>query len=245
VQPSPSTLPSTLLIGSEALLSAWAKYAPSAPQVVGLVHSDVQRALDMIDLVEAQVIVMEQAAAASEIGSVLMIRLHNERSWRGTEIRLLTADQAARVMNTEPGEIHPQIWLRDLAHPLPPRPHRRAPRIRADGTEQALIDGDAVTLVDWSSTGAQVHSPAVLRPLSRVRVKLSRAQTSVKTAGTVVWSAFESTPFYGYRAGIAFAEPISDLASASPEHAAMPPPRDRPVPPKSRHSKARATASGV
>jgi hypothetical protein len=57
-----------------------------------------------------------------------------------------------------------------------------------------------------------VHSASVLRPFSRVRVKLSKAQTSVKTSGTVVWSMFDSKPFSGYRAGIAFADRIPDPA---------------------------------
>ena len=138
-----------------------------------------------------------------------MARLHNERYERGLEIRLLPAERAADLMSSEPGDVHPQVWLSVLAEPLPARPQRRSARIRANEDEQAIIDGSTVTLLDVSSSGAQVRSSIVLRPQQRVRVVLPPERGSVKTAAIVAWSTFEIGPTPHYRAGIAFTRAIA------------------------------------
>ena len=98
-----------------------------------------------------------------------------------------------------------------LANPLPARPPRRAPRMRADD-EEAFIDGSPVVLIDLSASGAQVRSTSVLRPQQRVKFVLSPARGSVKTTAVVAWSSFEMAPTPRYRAGIAFTDPIPSLA---------------------------------
>jgi hypothetical protein len=140
-----------------------------------------------------------------------MARLHNERYERGIEIRLLPAERAADLMSSEPGDVHPQVWLSVLAEPLPARPQRRATRVRARDDEQAFIDGTAVILLDVSSNGVQVKSPIVLRPQQRVRLVLPPERGSVKTPAVVAWSTFEIGPTPQYRAGIAFAREIPNL----------------------------------
>jgi hypothetical protein len=209
--------PQMLLLGTEPLLAGWARYAERAARVIPLDCSDVQRALDIIELTDAAIIVVEQAVAASGPGTVLMARVHNERSWRGTEVRLLAADDVTRVISGGPEDAAPDEWLIGISHPLPPRPQRRAPRYRVDSGGQALIDGHEVTLVDVSTTGAQVYSSSILRPQRRVRVALQRAETSIRTTGVVVWSSFEVAPKIGYRAGIAFAHPIPDAIAVCGE----------------------------
>jgi hypothetical protein len=156
--------------------------------------------------------VIEQAVAANGAGSTLMDRLHNERYLRGTEVRLLTPDRAADLMSSGPGDVDPQRWLRDLAHPLPPRPERRAPRVRAQADEQVLVDGQPVTLIDLSAVGAQVRSNTVLKPRQRIRVVLPPERGSVKAVGVVAWSTFEIGPTPTYRAGVAFTRAIPDPA---------------------------------
>ncbi len=98
---------------------------------------------------------IEQAVAASGSGSALMARLHNERYERGIEIRLLPAERAADLMSSEPGDVHPQVWLSVLAEPLPARPQRARRRVRAREDEQAMIDGAAGhaarCLAEWSA----------------------------------------------------------------------------------------------
>jgi hypothetical protein len=179
--------------------------------VIPVSHTDLTQALEMIGTRRPDVVVIEQAVAASGSGLALMARLHNERYERGIEVRLLPAERAADLMSSEPGDVHPQVWLSVLAEPLPARPQRRAERVRAGDDEQVLIDGAPVTLLDVSAGGAQVRSTMVLRPQQRVRVVLPPERGSVKTAAVVAWSSFEIGPTPQYRAGLAFTRAIPNL----------------------------------
>jgi len=210
-----SAHPCTLFIGSESLLAAWNARAKTVDTVIPVAHTDLSRALEMIGSRRPDVVVIEQAVAASGSGSALMARLHNERYERGIEIRLLPAERAADLMSSEPGDVHPQVWLSVLAEPLPARPQRRAARVRARDDEQALIDGAPVALLDVSSNGLQVRSTIVLRPQQRVRVVLPPERGSVKTAAVVAWSTFEIGPTPHYRAGLAFTRAIPDIVDAA------------------------------
>ena len=145
-----------------------------------------------------------------------MARLHTERYTRGIEVRLLPPERAADLMSSEPGDVHPQVWLTVLANPLPSRPQRRAPRIRTGENEEAFVDGTPVALLDVSASGAQVRSSMVLRPQQRVKIVLSEERGSVKTSGVVAWSTFEMAPTPRYRAGIAFTDAIPSLATDTP-----------------------------
>ena len=211
VATSTSSHPCTLFIGSEPLLAAWNARARSVESVIPIAHTDLSQALEMIGSRRPEVVVIEQAVAASGSGSALMARLHNERYERGIEIRLLPAERAADLMSSEPGDVHPQVWLSVLAEPLPARPQRRARRVRARDDEQALIDGAACTLLDVSESGLQVRATIVLRPQQRVRVVLPPERGGVKTAAVVAWSTFEIGPTPQYRAGLAFTREIPSL----------------------------------
>jgi hypothetical protein len=208
-----ATHPCTLLIGSEPLLAAWNARAGTSSQVIPVAHTDVTRALEAIGTRLPGVVVIEQAVATTGPGSTLMARLHTERFTRGIEVRLLPPERAADLMSSEPGDVHPQVWLTVLASPLPARPERRARRLRLTD-EQAFVDGTAVTLIDLSASGAQVRSTSVLRPKQRVKVVLSPERGSLKTTGIVAWSTFEMAPTPRYRAGIAFIDAVPQLADA-------------------------------
>jgi hypothetical protein len=212
-----NTHPCTLFIGSQPLLAAWNARARSVETVIPIAHTDLSQALEMIGSKRPEVVVIEQAVAASGSGSALMARLHNERYERGIEIRLLPAERAADLMSSEPGDVHPQVWLSVLAEPLPARPQRRATRMRARDDEQAFIDGAPVTLLDLSASGAQVRSSIVLRPKQRVRLMLPPERGSVKTLAVVAWSTFEIGPTPHYRAGIAFTSAIPSLTDDAPK----------------------------
>jgi hypothetical protein len=208
--------PCTLLIGSEPLLAAWNARAGKASQVIPVVHTDVPQALEAIGTKYPEVVVIEQAVATTGPGSTLMARLHTERYTRGIDVRLLPPERAADLMSSEPGDVHPQVWLTVLASPLPARPQRRAARMRTADDEQAFIDGSPVALIDLSASGAQVRSTSVLRPQQRVKFMLSAARGSVKTTAVVAWSSFEMAPTPRYRAGIAFTDTIPSLAGDHP-----------------------------
>jgi hypothetical protein len=77
-----------------------------------------------------------------------------------------------------------------------------------------LVDGNAATLVDLSSAGAQVVSNAVLRPNQRVRVSLDGTMAE-RFSGSVAWASLE---FAGgrpqYRVGIEFSDADSSVIGA-------------------------------
>lgn len=208
--PTTSRYPRTVFIGSEPLLAAWNACGGRTSQVISIAPTDLAYALDLIGEAQPEVVVIEQAVAANGEGSTLMDRLHDERYLRGTEVRLLPPDRAAALMSSGPGELDPQVWLNELAHALPPRPERRAARVRALADEQALIDGQPVTLIDLSAVGAQVRSPAVLKPRQRIRLVLPPERGSVRAVAVVAWSTFEIGPTPTYRAGVAFTRAIPD-----------------------------------
>lgn len=204
--------PRTVFIGSKPLLTAWSACAGETTEVIPVTITDLTTAIDTIGAIQPQVVVIEQAVAASAPGSVLMDRLHDERYLRGIEVRLLPPDRAADVMSSGPGELHPQTWLNVLAQALPPRPERRAARVRTTADERAFIDGQPVTLIDLSAVGAQVRSHVVLKPRQRIRLVLPAERGSVKTVAVVAWSTFEIGPAPTYRAGVAFTRAIHDPA---------------------------------
>jgi len=171
----------------------------------------VSHALETIGSKRPEVVVIEQAVATTGPGSTLMARLHTERFLRGIDVRLLAPDRANDLMSSEPGDVHPQVWLTVLAEPLPARPMRRAERMKTGENEGALVDGTPVRLLDLSASGAQVYSTMVLRPQQRVKLVLSPERGSIKTTGVVAWSTFEMAPTPRYRAGIAFAAAIPGL----------------------------------
>jgi len=180
--------------------------------VIAVPLTDLAFAIELIGEAQPEVVVIEQAVAASGDGSTLMDRLHSERYLRGTQVRLLPPDRAAALIASGPGDAPPQAWLADLAHALPPRPERRAQRIRAADDEQVLVDGQPVRLIDLSAVGAQVRSETVLKPRQRIRVVLAPERGSVKAVAVVAWSTFEIGPTPTYRAGVAFTRAIPDLA---------------------------------
>jgi hypothetical protein len=207
---STAQYPRTVFIGSEPLLAAWNACGGQTSQVISLPLTDLTFAIELISEANPEVVVIEQAVAAEGAGSTLMDRLHNERYLRGTEVRLLPPDRAADLMASGPGDLDPHVWLSELAQALPPRPERRAARIRAMADEQAFIDGQPVTLIDLSAVGAQVRSHTVLKPRQRIRVVLPPARGSVKAVAVVAWSTFEIGPTPTYRAGVAFTRAIPD-----------------------------------
>lgn len=204
--------PRTVFIGSEPLLAAWGARAGETTSVIPVTLTDLAAAMDTIGTTQPEVVVIEQTVAASTAGGTLMDRLHEERYLRGIEVRLLPPDRAADVISSGPGDLHPQTWLNMLADALPPRPERRAARVRATADERAFIDGQPVMLIDLSAVGAQVRSHTVLRPRQRIRLVLPPERGSVKAVAVVAWSSFEIAPTPTYRAGVAFTRAIPDPA---------------------------------
>jgi hypothetical protein len=95
-----------------------------------------------------------------------------------------------------------------VAQPLDQRGTRRAKRVKVKEPVDILVDGNAATLVDISTCGAQVVSISILKPNQRVRIALTDEDGALRFNATVAWAAFEIPQGTGprYRAGIDFVD---------------------------------------
>ena len=214
-----SSHPCTLFIGSEPLLAAWNARAKSVDTGdSGRTHRPLTGPGDDRPR-RPEVVVIEQAVAASGSGSALMARLHNERYERGIEIRLLPAERAADLMSSEPGDVHPQVWLvgarRAAAGPAAatrgPRPrsrrrtgdHRRRAGRRCSMSRRMVL---------------QVRSTIVLAPAAAcARGAAARAWLGEERRRWWRGRPSRSDQRLTYRAGIAFTRAIPNLVDDAPQ----------------------------
>ena len=99
---------------------------------------------------------------------------------------------------------------------LDQRGTRRAPRFRIAGEMGVQLDGNAATLVDLSTLGAQVLSPTILKPKQRVRVALTDECGALRFNAAIAWAFFEIPPSRApqYRAGVHFVDADSNAVGA-------------------------------
>ena len=90
------------------------------------------------------------------------------------------------------------------AQALDQRGTRRAPRFKMKETALATVGGANAVLIDLSTIGAQLVSPAKLGPNQQVAVVLKDDEGEVSFTANVAWTSFEIQPSSGprYRAGI-------------------------------------------
>ncbi|HEX4346941.1 MAG TPA: PilZ domain-containing protein [Vicinamibacterales bacterium] len=124
----------------------------------------------------------------------------------GRRLGEILVEFASRRVNTK----RPQI---DTAQPLPTdgeySVQRRARRLRMRDAVNIMLDGSASFLIDLSTRGAQVLSPAGLRPKQDVRIMLVVGDRTIECAGRVVWALFEQARGASgalYRAGVEFVD---------------------------------------
>jgi hypothetical protein len=100
--------------------------------------------------------------------------------------------------------------------PLDQRGTRRAPRFKVTGKMVVHVDGKTATLVDLSTIGAQVVSPAALKPNQRVKIAMNDDAGQVECSAVVAWTSFEIPPNSGpqYRAGMEFGDADAEAVSA-------------------------------
>lgn len=85
---------------------------------------------------------------------------------------------------------------------------RKARRVKIDTAVAILVNGVASTLVDLSTSGAQIVSPSCLRPSRGVRLVLPTGSSSLTCEGRIVWARLESARADApamYRGGVRFA----------------------------------------
>ena len=162
--------------------------------------ADALRALEVIVKRRPKVVTLERLFAMTPRGAALINRIKADPKLADAEIRVLSHDSDySRVVPRAP---------KAPAQPLDQRGTRRAPRFKMKERAILVVEGTAAALIDLSTIGAQVVSPAKLSPNQRVRVSLKDEGASAEFSGTIAWTSFEIQPNSGprYRAGIEFVD---------------------------------------
>ena len=219
----------TVLIASANLLGVLKERAAEADdhhEIVTFADVDALKALDTITRRKPAVIALERLFASTPRGAALINRIKADPSLVASEIRVVSPEgsdsrvTAKKVPPPAPGggavtttaatEVAPRV------QPLDHYGTRRAPRFKVAGTVDVLVDGNSATLVDVSVVGAQVLTPAVLKPNQRIRMALPEDSGAIRFNAAVAWAKFEIPPQSGprYRAGIEFIDANANALDA-------------------------------
>ena len=204
----------TVLIAAPDLLPTLKQQtSEGAGEVLAFSDADALRALEVITERRPSVVALERLFAATPRGAALINRIKADPSLAQSEIRVVSHDTPYTRVSRTPGDGagHTAAGVAlahapEAARPLDQRGTRRAPRFRIAGSVGILVDGNAASLVDLSTLGAQVVSVTILKPNQRVRMSLSDAHATLRFNASVAWASFEIPPKSGprYRAGIEF-----------------------------------------
>jgi PilZ domain len=179
-------------------------------ELVPCVETDIPAAIDTIVQRRPATVAIERVFASTSRGAALVGRLKADPAIVDIEIRIVAHDSDySRVSPRRPAgdAADGGVAVAAPAPVLDQHGTRRAARTAIVESAEILVDGDAVRLVDLSVLGAQVLSPAALRPGQRVRVSMVDEKLTLRFQATVIWATFE-LPGGGtaprYRAGIEF-----------------------------------------
>ena len=179
--------------------------------VLAFADTDVLRAFDAIARKRATMVVMDSAFAATSRGSALITRIKADPLLSDCEVRILAHDDARSSGDDVRSSAHLPPQADPVASTPPSTTHAAggAAFEMIDGVE-LLVDGASATLVDLSTSGAQVVSTSSLKPHQRVRLTLP-GSPPIQVNGEIAWAMFEM-PAGGprYRAGVAFSKPDAD-----------------------------------
>ena len=121
------------------------------------------------------------------------------------DLRVLTEDETNSPMILETKALGLEGALLKTSHPLDYCGTRRAPRFPVTDDASVVVNGENGTLVNLSSTGAQLLVHMRLRPSEPLRLALIDSDSEVKVRGVVAWSSVEpSNGALAYRAGVEF-----------------------------------------
>jgi hypothetical protein len=205
----------TVLIGPSDRLPALIKRTSESGELLTFTDAEALRALDAISKRKPQVIALERLFAATPRGAALINRIKADPKLEQCEIRIIAHDgDHSRVSSRQRRPAAPQAdggFVTIAAAPPEPQPldhrgTRRAPRFKLAGAFGALLDGNAATVVDLSTVGAQVVSTVVLKPNQVVRMAISDDHDHLRFNAAVAWASYEISPNSGprYRAGMKF-----------------------------------------
>ena len=213
--------PCTVLIAAPELLEilkARMTETADATEILAFADGDALRALEAITARKPAIIALERIFAATPRGAALINRIKADPSLVDSELRVVSRDAddtriAARRSPPPPahsgGGTAIATAAAEVAAPVRPLDHygtRRAPRFKVAGEVEVVVDGNAATLVDLSTVGAQVLTTSILKPNQRIRIALPEESGAIRFNAAVAWAKFEIPAQSGprYRAGIEF-----------------------------------------
>jgi PilZ domain len=201
------TQPCTVLIAAAALLPALRERAGATNgEVLTFTEVDALPALETITKRQPGIVAFERTFAVTPRGAAMISRIKADPALRQSEIRVLAHDSDyQRVVPRMPAGARPALDHRGT---------RRAPRFKMAPNVTAQVGGKTALLVDLSVVGAQVVSPAALKPNQQVSVALHNGAASF--TASVVWTSFEIPPNSGprYRAGLDFPHADAELVGS-------------------------------
>jgi CheY-like chemotaxis protein len=207
--------PHTVLIAAPHLLSALtARMKQEGGEWIAFTDTDALKALDVITRQRPDVVALERLFADTPRGIALIQRIKADPALAALVIRIVSLDaQATDAPVPSPSdETHKPTAgaavaaVLPSAGPLDGRGTRRVPRFKVASSVEVLVDGNRSSLIDLSTSGAQVVSQIVLKPNQRVRLSLYDDHGTVRVGAMIAWASFEMPPDSGprYRVGLEF-----------------------------------------
>lgn len=190
-----------LIAPTDLLPTLVKRTADAATELLTFSHTDALRALEAITRRRPQVVALERLFAATSRGAALINRIKADPKLVQSEIRVIAHD-------SDYSRVSPRRPPATSGHALDHRGTRLAPRCKVSAAARAVVEGQPAAIVDLSINGAQIATPAQLKPRQRVQMTLADAHDQLACAADVAWASFESPTNSGprYRAGIAFVE---------------------------------------
>ena len=197
-----------MLIAAADLLPALRERAGAVNgEVLTFTDADALPALEAITKRRPAMVAFERMFAVTPRGAAMINRIKADPTLRQSEIRVLAHDSDYQRVVPR----HPAPGAKPA---LDQRGTRRAPRFKMAPNVTARVAGKTAMLVDLSVVGAQVVSPAALKPNQQVSVALHDDVESF--TASVVWTSFEIPPGSGprYRAGLDFPDANAELVGS-------------------------------
>jgi len=176
-------------------------------EVLQFSETDALQALEVITKRCPKVVTMERLFAMTPRGAALINRIKADPKLESSEIRV-------RAHDSDYSRVVPRATTKP-AQALDQRGTRRAPRFKMKDAG-ATIDGANAVLIDLSTIGAQLVSPAKLSPNQQVSVTLEDDAAAISFNAKVAWTSFEIQPGSGrrYRAGMEFIDADAEQVEA-------------------------------
>ena len=208
-----------ILIAESEEISRLTRHTGFGRDLLVFSDSESPRAHDAIMHNRPSLVVLSELFVATGRGAQLIGRILTDATLTHCQIRVLSDAGDYLLLVAERVTAGSWSTLEEPGEPLPAQYNgtRAAQRVRIGKGLEVRVDGNPVTLVDLSSSGAQVCLTAILRPRQRVSLVVTDGPSMLRLAASVVWVSFEPRKAKGppqYRAGLRFVDAAPDLVEA-------------------------------